>query len=578
LTSSYTRRRFLQLAGGTAAITLVEPFGPASLADPVAATTDVGEISARGPISAAVAGHTAVGLVVVDVVYSPDEAGYWILVSDGRVINIDAPFHGDRPGLFDGEYVASLASTPAGDGYWLFTSTGRVFAYGAAENHGDLSGISLAGPIVDAAALPDGTGYYMLGNDGGIFSLGSALFHGSVPQVLPGVLLNQPVNGLVPAGDDGYWLVAGDGGLFTFGTAAFAGSVPQVLPGVSLSAPIVGALASGSAYLMVGADGGIFNFGNSVFHGSRPEIPQASGELRSPVTCVDVLEDRSGYLMLDEVGTPWGFGASAIPQAGKAVGGQARHTHDYLARWDLDTMPFRWPAADAIHYVINNDNGPPEAPDIVFAAIAELGAASGLTFVFDGFTTEYVGHRLVGGTEIPDFRESYQPSRYGDRWAPVWIGARPDFTFTSTVGQAGPVPHLSLRSTQQVVIDGTTFDVGEPTWVSGTVAYHWRNGGAVSVNDLQAIIRHELGHLLGLSHAGDIDQLMFPSITTVSAYGSGDMLGLHMLGGSTGHPAAPPPSEGTIISNVGLANYSRPSPIGHGVALGRINTLGPCTR
>ena len=224
-------------------------------------------------------------------------------------------------------------------------------------------------------------------------------------------------------------------------------------------------------------------------------------------------------------------------------------------------------------------SGPQEALDIIFAAIAEISAASGLTFIYDGPTTEYVGHRLVGGTEIPDFRESYQPARYGERWAPVWVGARPDFTFTSTVGQAGPVPHLSLRSTQQVVVDGSTFNVGEPTWVSGTVAYHWRKiGGVVSVNDLQAIIRHELGHLIGLNHAGDIDQLMFPSITTVSTFGAGDLLGLHMLGGSTGHPAAPPPSEGTIISNFGLANYSRPSPIDHGLDLTHVGPLGPCTR
>ena len=43
---------------------------------------------------------------------------------------------------------------------------------------------------------------------------------------------------------------------------------------------------------MVAADGGIFNFGNSVFLGSRPQIPEASGEIRSPVTCVEVLADR----------------------------------------------------------------------------------------------------------------------------------------------------------------------------------------------------------------------------------------------------------------------------------------------
>ena len=576
LTGSVSRRNFLRLTGGAAALTAFETFAPLKLLDSVGAIE--GEISATEPIVATVAGHTTAGLVVVDIVYTTDETGYWVLVSDGRVIAIDAPFFGDRPTLLENEYVAALAPTPTGDGYWLFTSTGRVFTYGAATPYGDLSGIALAGPVVDAVSLPSGTGYYMLASDGGVFAFGSASFHGSIPQLLPGVQLNQPVNGLVPSGPGGYWLVAGDGGLFSFGTASYVGSVPEVLPGVPLAAPVVGAIASGTAYMMVGSDGGIFNFGDSIFHGSRPATPEASGELRSPVTCVDVLADRSGYLMLDEAGTPWGFGASATPSEGAAVGGQARHTHAYLAKWDLDTMPFRWPAAEAIHYVINNDFGPPEAPDMIFAAIADVTAATGLSFVFDGFTTEYVGHRLISvDTEIPDHRDSYQPSRYGERWAPIWIGARPDFESTSTVGQAGPVAHLSLRATQQVTIDGDLFNIGEPTWVSGSVAFHWRVGGVVSLSDLPAIIRHELGHVIGLSHAGDVNQLMFPSIASLSSFANGDQLGLHLLGASTGHPSAPPPSVGTVLSNVGSVSLATESGTDSGLHPARFGRLGPCT-
>lgn len=573
---SLTRRRFLRLTGGAVALTAVDALAPMGVLD--RATAAAAPV-ADSHFGNAPSGHTSRGLVVVDVLYTPAEAGYWVLVSDGTVINIDAPWFGDRPGLAAGEHVAAMASTPTGNGYWLFTSTGRVFAYGAAVHHGDLSALTLDGPIVDASALADGSGYYMLGSDGGIFTLGGARFHGSVPQVLPGVTLDQPLNGLVPNGVGGYWLVAGDGGLFTFGDAVYGGSVPQVLPGVQLAAPVVGALRSGTAYLMVASDGGIFNFGTSVFHGSRPEIAEGDDELRSPVTCVDVLDDRSGYLMIDEVGTPWGFGASAPPNFGPTTGTQARHTHDYLAKWDLDTMPFRWASSEPIHYVLNNDLGPPQAPDIVFAAIADLEAATGLAFVFDGFTTEYVGHQLVGGTEVPDPRSSYQPSRYGERWAPVWIGARPDFTFTSTVGQAGPVPHMSLRATQTVVIDGVTYTTGEPTWVSGTVAYHWKNGGVITVENLEAIIRHELGHLVGLNHATDHDQLMFPSITGVDSYQPGDKLGLHLVGSATGHPVAPPPSQGTVIGNVGLSSLTSPARR-RAVASApcHLAELGPCTR
>ncbi|MDG2114140.1 MAG: hypothetical protein P8N02_16195, partial [Actinomycetota bacterium] len=89
----------------------------------------------------------------------------------------------------------------------------------------------LAGPIVDSAALADGSGYCMLGSDGGVLTFGDATYVSSVPQVLPGVTLASPVNGLVVDPDgSGYWMVAGDGGAFAF-DADFVGSVPAVLPG-----------------------------------------------------------------------------------------------------------------------------------------------------------------------------------------------------------------------------------------------------------------------------------------------------------------------------------------------------------
>ena len=553
---SLSRRNFLRLTGGVAAATALEPFAPFDIISPAGAA-EVGEISAVGPIQSLVAGHTATGLVVIDVLYTPTEDGYWILVSDGTVIGIDAPFYGHQPSLAANEHVAAIASTPAGDGYWLFTSLGYVYAYGTAVHMGDLRDIVLAGPIVDAIALPDGTGYYLLGSDGGIFTFGTAAFHGSVPQILPGVPLASPVNGLVPHGSSGYWLIAGDGGLFSFGTAPFVGSVPQVLPGVALAAPVVGALASGTAYLMVGGDGGIFNFGNSVYHGSRPAIPEEQFEERSPVTAVDVLDDRSGYLMVDEVGTPWGFGASDYPNFGPSVGPRARHTHDFLAKWPIGAAPYRWPSDEPINFVINNDFGPGDdslVEEMILEAVAATEQATGITFVGGQWTPEYVGHHLVNTAEGPreqvDSRSAYQPAVYGDMWAPVWIGARPDFTFTTTAGQATVVAHAQERATRMVEIDGIIYDTGEPTWITGTVAFHWRDGSErVTIDLIPRILKHELGHLAGLHHARDPGQLMHDFIGDAEEFKAGDRLGLHMLGTATRHPAAPGPSVGQIIQS-----------------------------
>ncbi|MCP4962905.1 MAG: hypothetical protein GY925_27020, partial [Actinomycetia bacterium] len=175
-----------------------------------------------------------------------------------------------------GEQASAIVATPANDGFWVVTTAGRVHQLGDAPALGDVSSLDLSSPITAASATLDGGGLYLIGADGGIFALGTAEFWGSVPQVLPGVVLDAPVVGLAPSPSGlGYWLVASDGGLFSFGDAAFQGSIPQVLPGVTLNAQVVGAVPYGDGYLMVGADGGVFNFSNLSFLGSLGADPPA---------------------------------------------------------------------------------------------------------------------------------------------------------------------------------------------------------------------------------------------------------------------------------------------------------------
>ncbi len=259
---------------------------------------------------------------VVDVELNPAETGYWILTETGIAAGVGTSvpvfddtnsevLSGPAPApaaIAAGEMVVSMSITPSGEGYWIFTDAGRVIARGDAVHFGDMVqlAITLDQPAVDSVALPDGTGYYIVAGDGGIFAFGAAAFLGSVPQVLPGVTLDSPVVGLVPnLAGDGYWLVAGDGGIFSFGNVEFKNSLPGILPGVQLAAPIIGALASGDAYLMFANDGGIFNFGTSVFHGSL-----GANANPDPITSVDVLADRSGYVLIDAEGVVVGFGGA----------------------------------------------------------------------------------------------------------------------------------------------------------------------------------------------------------------------------------------------------------------------------
>ncbi len=265
------------------------------------------------PVSAAQASVAAP--VAVDVEFTTDESGYYVLDDVGRVHTFgNAAYFGGSPALASDELAVAMSVTPSGLGYWIFTNRGRVIAYGDAGHFGDVSHLSLAGPIIDSAPTPSGLGYYLLGEDGGIFAFGDAVFLGSIPEILPGVQLGGSIVGIAPTSSgEGYWLVGADGGMFSFGDAEFFGSMPAVLPrGTSLAEPMTGLIPQGSGYLLVAADGGVFNFGESAFHGSIPGFQakprQPLGGAPAPVVSVAVLRDRTGYIMVQSDGTLFPFG------------------------------------------------------------------------------------------------------------------------------------------------------------------------------------------------------------------------------------------------------------------------------
>lgn len=149
-------------------------------------------------------------------------------------------------------------------------------------------------------------------------------------------------------------------------------------------------------------------------------------------------------------------------------------------------------------------------------AFTRVSAATGLQFVSDGATAESAGNE----------RQAFQPSLYGDRWAPVLIvwttpAENPDFA-GDVAGRAGSVS-VTARSgprvyvTGQVELDAEKFRrmLARP------------NGDA----NARAIIEHELGHLVGLDHVADPSQLMFAANSgALTDYASGDLTGLAALG------------------------------------------------
>ncbi len=267
---------------------------------------------------------------VVGMAATPDNAGYWLVASDGGVFAYgDAQFQGSAVNLRLNEPVVGMTATRDGGGYWLVSVDGGVYAYGDARFYGSAVNLHLNKPVVGMAVTADGAGYWLVSTDGGVFGYGDARFYGSTG----GIVLNKPVVGMAATSDgSGYWLVASDGGVFAYGDATFHGSTG----GIVLSEPVVGmaSTSTGGGYWLVASDGGVFAYGDARFYGSAAgEVP---GE---PIVGTVASSDAGGYWIPTADGRVFTFGdakffgaiSKIIALYGDSLGMESAQTFEYLA-------------------------------------------------------------------------------------------------------------------------------------------------------------------------------------------------------------------------------------------------------
>ena len=191
--------------------------------------------------------------------------------------------------------------------------------------------------------------------------------------------------------------------------------------------------------------------------------------------------------------------------------------------------PVRYNPCEPIHYVINPTLAPPTAIEDLQTAFTMTGETTGLEFVYDGTTNEI---------PAPD-RPSYQPDRYGERWAPIvvgWTSGAP-FSVTSEVEGASPI-----------AAGGSVYEFNEdglPVYVTGLAAFDANaelSPGFGGRTWGQAML-HELGHVVGLGHIDDPTSVMNPLIgSRAASWGGADREGLWALGmGGACVPAPPLP-------------------------------------
>lgn len=166
--------------------------------------------------------------------------------------------------------------------------------------------------------------------------------------------------------------------------------------------------------------------------------------------------------------------------------------------------------------VINSRTAPIEGRRLLAEALANIGSASGLRFEVEATTEE---------RPSPD-RAAFQPDRYGDRWAPVlvaWSEPAELSELTGEVAGIGGSTSIEHRDGQSVYVSGVAYLDGPQ--LAGILERD--NGWA----EARSVIEHELGHLVGLGHVDDPDQLMHPTGSPrVTGPKQGDLAGLSRLG------------------------------------------------
>ena len=135
-------------------------------------------------------------------------------------------------------------------------------------------------------------------------------------------------------------------------------------------------------------------------------------------------------------------------------------------------------------------------------------AANGLEFVYDGLSADTWGSH----------KNAMSPE-------PVLISFPVTLDAASADGDA-----VGLGGSEFLVVNGEK----QPHYVTGQIAplSSWFNQQSAQRHPQaeEAVVLHEMGHVLGLGHVQDPSQIMFPTSQGQTDYGAGDLAGLAKLG------------------------------------------------
>lgn len=186
---------------------------------------------------------------------------------------------------------------------------------------------------------------------------------------------------------------------------------------------------------------------------------------------------------------------------------------------DSSGVPVRWDPCRPVHYVVRSAGAPPGGQLALDRAVQQIEHITGLRFSYDGDTSE-----------APSVsRPAQDPARYGNRWSPVLVAWTDPAEYPNMKGFAGLAGPDAVSGTSP----------GHRRYVSGVVYLNREHLSEVATwgdgqERIDAVVLHELGHLIGLDHVDDPGELMYRTPTAQAheeGFEEGDRRGLAALSG-----------------------------------------------
>lgn len=193
--------------------------------------------------------------------------------------------------------------------------------------------------------------------------------------------------------------------------------------------------------------------------------------------------------------------------------------HSFLAL-NPDGSPTRWDPCTPIHFVVNPDNALPGAVEDTQEAFNQISATTGLTFIYDGLSTEIPQSdyttKLTSDGGYPPVLVAWAPMGSSDVFQDSNDSGRATAsTIDASNGQKKFVTGFALLNSDHNSIYEPGFGQGQ---TRGT------------------LLLHELGHTIGLNHAEGAHEVMSTQISPVTpgSYTLGDTSGFKEIDASLG--------------------------------------------